>query len=69
MRTYVYQPITGQNPAEAKSSKTNGVLLGFSELFTKSYAGIEYSEVAKCSEEFILTLKGAGTLQCPGTLH
>ena len=40
----MFLPFTGQNPAGAKSS--NGVLLGFSELFRKFYATEVYSEVA-----------------------
>ena len=45
------QPFTSQNAAGAKSS--NGVLLGFSELFRKFYTAFRSR---KCSEEFILTL-------------
>ena len=40
-------------------SVTIGILLGLSKLFTKFYAGGEYREVAKCSEQFILTLISA----------
>ena len=41
----MFRPFTSQNPAGAKSS--NGVLLGFSELFRKFYAAEVYSEVVK----------------------
>ena len=43
------RPFTGQNPAGVKSS--NGVLLGFSELFRRFYAEEVYSEAAKKNQK------------------
>ena len=53
----VFQLFTGQNPTGAKSS--NGVPLGFSELFRKFYAAEMYSEVAKMFKGvYTYTLEG-----------